>query len=68
MVSTAVGNDELDTRFMIDKLVSALEEVYEVIDGGIGDTDAHVFMIIERVLEDYRSKYGKNAPRGSGRE
>lgn len=63
MASTAVGNAELDRRPLIldearELLIQAL---YHIHDDTLLDE-------ITLWLEDYWKRYGKNAPRGSGRE
>lgn len=66
-MKTAVGTNNPDTVLIIDKLVSALEEIYDIAEGITSDKDEadNIFRVIERVLDDYKEKYGKNAQRGS---
>lgn len=68
MERTTVGNDPVDTRFMIERLVSTLSEIHEVLEGYYDQVPRYVFDLIEKMLDDYEDRYGKNAPRGSGRE
>ena len=68
MGSTAVGNDSIDTRFMIERLVATLKESHEILEGYYDLVPRYLFDLIENMLDDYEETYGKNAPRGSGRK
>jgi hypothetical protein len=60
------SNSSKDTRLMITRLVSTLEEVHESLDQGADKVDPYYAMgLIEDMLESYKDIYGKDAKRGT---
>ncbi len=66
MASTAVGNAELETYFIID-------ELYEALLLNVGELEGHshsgnkCVVYGKEILAKYEAKYGKNSRRGINR-
>lgn len=67
MASTTVGNAELDNYFIVGELVEALILTTGELEGHSHSGNKCV-VYAKEILAKYEAKYGKDAPRGSGRE